>query len=496
MLVAPAAAEDQDLEARVNALEAKLDLILERIGGGATITTDDARVIDDAGTIIRRLPALQNTPPSGSATELTPTAKVIESEYGAINNAVAANNGDPFVPAPILVELDSPTGTSAQTDPGSGSLGEPKTSKRGIGFTKAGTEFNFRGYVKVDTIVTDFSGGDLPSSSLGRDFYIPSLIPVGGESDGADFDFNARETRFIFDVYTQRGGHDIGGLIELDFQVTSDGNETVSNSFTPRVRQAYFTFDNWLVGQAWSTFQNVGALPDNLDFIGPTEGTVFIRQPMIRYTKGPWQIAVEQPETEVTGPDGSRLLPGDDLGPDFILRYNHQRDWGSLTLAAIGRALHVEDDIIPGAISDTVAGYGLSASGKLNVGEKDDFRFMATYGEGIGRYVGITLVNDVAVKADGKLNPIELFSSFASYRHFWSKRWRSNLTGGFFQASNPVELVGDTVTDRVFSVHANLIWTPVDKIDVGVEYIYANRRLESGDDGDMNRVQFSAKYSF
>ncbi|MEL7017783.1 MAG: CocE/NonD family hydrolase, partial [Pseudomonadota bacterium] len=164
-------------------------------------------------------------------------------------------------------------------------------------------------------------------------WYIKWGLDMGGTGDGPDFDFNPRETRFIFAVDTNRGGHDIGGLIDLNFQVTSDGNERVSNSFTPRMRQAYITIDNWLLGQAWSTFQDVSALPDSLDFIGPTEGTVFIRQPMIRYTKGPFQIASEQPETEVTGPNGGRLLPGDDVAPDVVARYNMKCDWGHFTLA-------------------------------------------------------------------------------------------------------------------------------------------------------------------
>lgn len=121
---------------------------------------------------------------------------------------------------------------------------------------------------------------------------------------------------------------------------------------------------------------------------------------------------------------------------------------------------------------------------------------MATYGDGIGRYIGVNIVNDAAVNLSGELETIGTYSGFASYRHFWSKKWRSNITGGYFKADNPVALVGDGVTDEVYSGHVNLIYTPVAKIDVGIEYIYANRSLESGADGDMNKVQFSTKYSF
>lgn len=443
---------DSGLEARVNALEDKLDKILDRLEAQDTrLTQTEAQTLRDASKVI-----------AGTA---------------------------PSTPQPVLVELQTPGGVSAQNV-------KPSEKKSGYGFSVGDTNFTFKGFIKLDASVSDFSGGDLPTNSLGRDFYIPGLVPVGGESNGPDFDFNPRETRFIFAMDSERGGHDIGGLIELDFQVTSDGNERVSNSFTPRMRQAYITFDNWLLGQTWSTFQDVSALPDNLDFIGPTEGTVFVRQPMIRYSNGPWQIALEQPETEITGPSGERLLPGDDLAPDVVVRYNHKRDWGHLTLAAIGRALHAEDDIVPGAVADTVFGYGVSASGKIKIGEKDDFRFMATYGDGIGRYIGVNIVNDAAVNLSGELETIGTYSGFASYRHFWSKKWRSNITGGYFKADNPVALVGDGVTDEVYSGHVNLIYTPVAKIDVGIEYIYANRSLESGADGDMNKVQFSTKYSF
>ncbi len=457
VVLAPAEAPRADLEARVGALETKLDRILERLDAqAAPLTATEEQILRDASKIVSDAPA------------------------------------QPAKPRAVVAELDTPGGLSAQS---SGRAGDA-ADKSGVGFSAGETDLTFKGYVKLDTSVTAFSGGDLPSNSLGRDFYIPALVPAGGEGDGADFDFNPRETRFIFAMDTERGGHEIGGLIELDFQVTVDGNERVSNSFTPRMRQAYITVDNWLLGQAWSTFQDVAALPDNLDFIGPTEGTVFIRQPMIRYTRGPWQIAIEQPETEVTGPGGERLLPGDDGAPDVVVRYNMKRDWGHLTLAGIGRALHVEDDIVPGAVADTAFGYGVSGSGKIKVGARDDFRFMATYGDGVGRYIGVNIVNDVAVGPEGTLKTIPTYSGFASYRHFWTPKWRSNLTGGYFKADNPVSLVGDGVTDEVYSAHVNLIYNPVPKFDVGIEYIYANRTLESGADGNMNKVQFSTKYSF
>ncbi|MEE4201755.1 PAS domain-containing protein [Erythrobacter sp.] len=164
------------------------------------------------------------------------------------------------------------------------------------------------------------------------------------------------------------------------------------------------------------------------DFIGVTPGTVFDRQPLIRYTKGGLQLAVEQPETVVTTSTGSRLEAGDDQLPDFVARYNWGGDWGSLTVTGIVRQLHVlNDDLI--SVDDSALGYGLSIAGKLQVGGRDDFRFMATAGDGSGRYIGLNLVNDAAITADGKLEPIFTYSGFAAFRPKWSDALRSTIAG-------------------------------------------------------------------
>ena len=364
------------------------------------------------------------------------------------------------------------------------------------GFRVGKTTVSYAGYVKLDAISQRFSGGEVASGSIVRDFLIPGAIPVGGEASGFDTDFSARQSRFILKTATDVGAeHTLNSQIELDFMVTAGGNERVSNSYVPRLRQAFITYDNWLFGQAWSTFQNVGALPDSLDFIGTTPGTVFDRQPMIRYTKGGLQIAVENPETEVTSPTGGRVLPGDDNIPDIVARYNFTGDWGGFTAAGIVRNLRITDNDF-GTGSDSALGYGLSLSGKLKVGPKDDLRFMGTVGDGIGRYIGLNIVNDAALNAAGDLDPIFTYSGFAAYRHFWSDDLRSTVAASYFKADNPILLTTDQVTDESWNAFANIIWTPVSPLSIGIEYMYAERTLEDGRSGNQQKVQVSTKYSF
>jgi hypothetical protein len=147
-------------------------------------------------------------------------------------------------------------------------------------------------------------------------------------------------------------------------------------------------------------------------------------------------------------------------------------------------------------IDDAAWGYGLSLSGKLKVGAKDDFRFMATAGDGLGRYIGVNIVNDAAIRTDGTLDPIFTWSGFAAYRHVWADKLRSNIAGSYFKADNPVRLTTNQVTDESWNAFANLIWTPVGPLNVGVEVMYAQRTLEDGRSGNLQRVQFSTQYNF
>jgi len=351
------------------------------------------------------------------------------------------------------------------------------------------------GYVKLDALYSDYSGGSVASNNPGRDFYIPGTVPVGGVGQSY-LDFHAKQTRIYFQSnHNLDSGDVIKTYVELDFLVGSSGDERISNSYNPRMRQAYFTWNNWLFGQAWNTIFNVGSLPDNLDFVGPSESTVFGRQAMIRYTKGPWQFAVENPETTITPFGGGRRIAADDATvPDAVVRYNASGDWGQWSIAGILRQLRYDNPAQ--GIDSTTTGFGVSAAGKFLVGERDDVRWMVSAGKGLGRYVGLNIVNGAVLDAQGELETIDTVSGFLAYRHFWNERWRSSVTVSYLDVSNDTALTGDGVTSSGESLHFNLIYNPIPKLDIGVEYIFGSREIESGISGDLNRYQFSARYSY
>jgi len=203
-----------------------------------------------------------------------------------------------------------------------------------------GTEVTLKGYLKMDAIMSDYEDGSLSSGNLGRDFYVPSLTPVGGESQTTTVDFHARQTRFGIATNTDLNGDTLKTYIELGFLATPSGNERITNSYEPRMRHAFLQYNNWLFGQTWSTFMNVGALPESLDFIGNADATIFSRQTQIRYTAGNFQIAIENPETTITpNGGGGRIVADDNSLPDAVVRYNHSSGDLKLTVAGLLRQL-------------------------------------------------------------------------------------------------------------------------------------------------------------
>lgn len=354
--------------------------------------------------------------------------------------------------------------------------------------------YKFGGYIKTDLIYSDY--GDGSSSGAGRDFYIPGTIPVGNGGGESYLDLHAKESRINFKTnHILDNGAKLGAFIEMDFLLSGQGDERVSNSFAPRLRHAFLTYNNWLFGQTWMTFFNVGALPENLDFVGPAESTIFGRQTMIRYTNGGWQFAIENPETTITPYEGGgRIVADDSRMPDLVGRYNMSGDWGNFTVAALARELRYEN--AAAGIKDTTSSYGVSLSGKFNVFGGDDFRWMASMGKGLGRYFGLNLANGAVLDANNNLEAIDSWGVFGSYRHLWSSQWRSNFTLGYASVDNDVALTGSGVTSEASSVHVNLIYSPQPKLDFGFEVMYANREVESGTDGDLTRFQFSAKYAY
>ena len=360
------------------------------------------------------------------------------------------------------------------------------------GFQVGATTFRIGGFIKADALFTDYSAGDAPAGTS-RDLYQPGATPVGGASeDDLSVDFHGKQTRLSLTATRAVEGHTLSGYLEGDFQTApgTQGSEMTTNGYNFAMRRAYISYDKFLFGQDWSTFQNSGVLPETTDFVGPTEGTVFVRQAQIRYSQPLGeglllQVALENPETGVSGIGAV----DDDTMPDVVGRLNLTRGSNQFSLAGVVRQLNYEQ----GAVNAEETGFGLSAAGKIVFDPRNDLRFMVSGGEGIGRYLGLGFAPD-AVLVAGDLQAPSVLSGFVSLRHGWSPRTRSTVSYSMIEVDR--DGLPATASESSWSASANLFFEPTSGLLLGAEYRYAERELFNGLDGALSRLHLVAKQNF
>ncbi len=356
------------------------------------------------------------------------------------------------------------------------------------------TDIRVGGYVKMDAILSDYSNA--PTRGAGEDFFIPSTINTFGESAGPQLNLHAKETRFWLKSYTPTERGDISTHFEIDFLAGQQGDERVGNSFSARIRHASINWDRWTFGQTWTNFFNVSALPDYLDFIGPV-GVTFARQAQIRYTvpttNGDWAFSLENPETTLTPFGGGPRIDADDgRVPDVVARRNWTGDWGSFSVAALMRQLRISR----AGVDDSTFGGAVGLAGRHRLGADNDLRWQLNVGNGLGRYLGLNAFNVGALDADDKIDLTPQFGVYAAFRHRWNERLYSSFGVSIAEADNDTAISGLDVAKSYQSAHVNVVWIPIRRMSVGAEYIWGRREDESGADGVLNRLQFSAKYLY
>ena len=377
----------------------------------------------------------------------------------------------------------------------------PTLAQDGIGFQVGDTTLKFSGFVDLDVHFTDTSDGEIDPNAAGGaglDIYIPSLTPVSPSDSSADSDlqtdFTAQSSRFALSTTTPAKFGDINTHIELDFLISPGGNELVSNSFNPRLRRAYVDYNGFRVGQEWSTFQGVHAIPESASFYTPAESQVFARQPILRYSFGNFQVALENPQTFIQDPPpGSGAIGDDGVIPDIIGRYNFKGDFGLISLSGILRELAVETD----TIDETDVGLGFSVAGRVKVAGDDDIRFSLQAGDGLGRYVGLGILRGAQFDAaTGSLDAIGSVSGSIAYRAV-TGLWSTNVGYSFLDidldANNPLNL---DQSEKSQSGYVAVIRKLGPKLTVGGEILIGERELVNGDSGTINRATFSVKQAF
>jgi hypothetical protein len=341
-----------------------------------------------------------------------------------------------------------------------------------------------------------------------EDRFLTNSIPVtpsdAAAGKGKRTTFSANTSRFNFEMRTPTGVGQTRAFLEGDFFGATAPDEQ-RTAF--RLRHAFAQFKGCLVGQTWSTFSDPAANHQDLDFEG-INGENVIRQPQFRYT---WQTrenfsiaaAAETPEVSLTGGQGVNLVP--DLVGRAIWTF---KEIGHLQTAVVLRQIRGESTIAPGDVkADWTMGATVSGVFPFHYfGLTDRFIFQLNAGRGVARYINDlnSLGGQDAVfhPTTGELHPLPAVGWYFDYEHQW-KEWettrvmklRSSFIWSFVTVDN-LDFQLDDAYHQTNRYSVNLVFSPIERIDVGIEYIYGTRENKNGARGSSDQFQIVGIFRF
>jgi hypothetical protein len=325
------------------------------------------------------------------------------------------------------------------------------------------------------------------------DRFVTAQIPVKGQADfggSEQFNVNARGSQLRVDVRAPELAGNLRFYYQNDFFGSGSG-------MSYRLQQMYGQFFNITAGFTYSCFEDPDAWPDTVDFEGPNSA-IFARRALVRYMlplSEAWQLnfGVEAPGAELDGSGTPSGVSAQNPAPDGTMNVRWEdAKLGHVQLGGVLRDIGARGE---GVGNQSVLGWGLNLSGSINVLERDSVQGQLTYGEGIFRYINDDFVNnDAAFNTSGDLKAIPCFTAMAGYTHRWSDQFRSTGSFGYVHL-DPTTPQGPDAYRRTYYGSLNLVWQARKKLSVGLEGLYGRKEVQSGEFGDVWRVQLGLVYS-
>lgn len=360
--------------------------------------------------------------------------------------------------------------------------------------TKGGAEFELYGNVRADASYQAKG----PSTMYN---YI-SAVPLEGsvnEGNNSDkFQSTLNATRFGFNFKTPKiGEHSVGGKVEMDF-FGGAGRDSF------RIRHAYLTYDQWLIGQTWSNFNAIEYFPETVDASLSVGGSL-TRVPQVKFSypvdkNMNLAFSLEDSKAETVTTTGTQGFTTDARAklklPSAVGRLNYKFDNGS---ALSGRLFLTQKSTNHEGNDDFLA-WGAALGGKYQVAENTLLRFDYNHIKGDTKNVlwsNYAYVFDV----NGEMKPNEFDVVTLGLTQKITPKIRSTLGFGYMRANTDnhfSDLVRNDLTQNkeLKEGWINMFYNPVKPINLGVEYMYGERKTFDDQKGIDNRVNFTAIYDF
>lgn len=330
-----------------------------------------------------------------------------------------------------------------------------------------------------------------------RDFVTYDIPMIKTPSNKQRFLMDASTSRLFFKtIVNTKALGPIETYIETDFR----GGDNVL-----RLREAYVSFKGLTFGQRATTFVDLDAAPNTIDFQGPNAYT-YNRNLMIRYHLNigkNWEFAVaaEMPGISATTP-GTAAYVIPQRVPDFPMyfQYNWNKGRSHLRASGIIRTMNYYDDI--SLSTQTKAGWGAMLSGNIALCPAANFFGQVVYGEGIENYIqdlngnGYDLVPNPGRL--GRLQTLPAMGWLAGLQVNFTKNWQMNAAYSqvsVWDKNDYFAQAPDTYRLSQYVV-GNLFYNISPAFSVGAEYLYGTRQNANHDRAHANRAQMMVQFNF
>ncbi|TCM60037.1 hypothetical protein EC844_1367 [Acinetobacter calcoaceticus] len=338
------------------------------------------------------------------------------------------------------------------------------------------TQFNFYGFIRADASY-QFKGGNGIFNRIHKIDLEPKL------PNRDRFYSNMNTSKLGVETKTTIQNNDIGGRLEVDFRGGSN-NDTI------RLRHVYITFNNWLVGQTTSSFIATDLQPEMLDFGSPL-GIGSYRTPLIRYenkfdSNTAYFISMEK------GRDENRF-------PALSAKLNHsfKNKQGSVSARTMIQQLR-----IPTLDDKTEFSWGVALGASYALTPRLKLIADYTHLKGDDKYI---LYSNVAYLENQAINEAYLneFDSFtAGITYQFTPKLRSTLGYGAMFANDDngfskQDILSEQTQNKTLQQGwMNIMYTPIDPITIGVEYVHGQRKTFNDDKGTDSRIGTMLRYNF
>lgn len=330
-----------------------------------------------------------------------------------------------------------------------------------------------------------------------KDFDTYDIPMLGTPKNRQSLLMDASTTRLFFKTILQAGSlGQVEAYIETDFR----GRDNVLH-----LREAYISFLGLTLGQTTTTFADLKASPNTIDFEGPNAFT-YKRNLMIRYnydlnTRWNFAIALEMPNVSATTVEkGAYIIPQQIPDIPLYAQYNWDKGKSHVRASGVFRAMNYYDNTLMS--KETVLGWGAMLSTNIELCPWANFFGQVVYGEGIENYIadlggnGLDLVPNKSYR--GQLQTLPAMGWFAGFQTKFMKDFQMNVTYSqvnVWNKNNYFEQAPDTYKMAQYIV-ANVFYNILPALEVGVEYLYGTRKNADNVMKHANCAQVMIQFTF